>query len=428
MKKILLLLLLTVCCQLGNAQNLFAKYKDLGKPNKDLFSFSMSEDTRDAAYEAPTTKLTNKKWYQVGTYYGSSDFDFMSIDYYVVKHIYEFNANGTGKLYRGSNNYYYTTPIIWKRAKDKLTITYYYSQTTFVYDKEATEGLSLRKQDELEEQRLKEERDAKSKKNTTETITIFQLEDDYLIFEDHPSSPPIAFVSEEELDVIIAQIENIAQAERESAAKAAEEAAKAAEQAEKVKIGNDLNSQAYSEMRQGQFDEAIASIDKAIELLPNDANYYDSKGEILYMKGDIEGAKAMWEKAISLDPEITAPERGSVLNWLITNKGWQDVTLVFPQYVPFKKIRVRITKNIPLTYNHVFFTTEPKSNNSKEDTNYGVDFCMHYIYNGGRYYDKKIKKCTDVGDGWYEYEYNQQMYFSHYQSNAPLSSLKVLIE
>ena len=53
---------------------------------------------------------------------------------------------------------------------------------------------------------------------------------------------------------------------------------------------------------------------------------------------------------------------------------------------------------------------------------------MHYIYNGGRYYDKKIKKCTDVGDGWYEYEYNQQMYFSHYQSNAPLSSLKVLIE
>ena len=143
MKKILLLLLLTVCCQLGNAQNPFTKYKNVKDPSVKLFSFSWSEDARDAAYEAPTTKLTNKKWYHVGTYFVRGDLT-TSI---MIGELYEFNANGTGKyIYVTDNtrNNYNTIPFTWKRAKDNLTITLNYSQTTFVYDKEAMEGLRLK--------------------------------------------------------------------------------------------------------------------------------------------------------------------------------------------------------------------------------------------------------------------------------------------
>ena len=62
-----------------------------------------------------------------------------------------------------------------------------------------------------------------------------------------------------------------------------------------------LNGIAYAQAHQQHYDEALESIEQAIELQPEEANYYDSKGEILYMKGDKQGARNMWEKVISIN-------------------------------------------------------------------------------------------------------------------------------
>lgn len=64
------------------------------------------------------------------------------------------------------------------------------------------------------------------------------------------------------------------------------------------------NLLAYSLAYQEKYDDALKTINRAIELSSDDPNLYDSRGEILYMKGDKEGARAMWEKVISLDPEF----------------------------------------------------------------------------------------------------------------------------
>jgi len=65
-----------------------------------------------------------------------------------------------------------------------------------------------------------------------------------------------------------------------------------------------LNDMAYYYADQKQYDIALSVIDKAIGTLPKTANYYDSKGEFLYLKGDKKGAKEMWNKVISLDPDF----------------------------------------------------------------------------------------------------------------------------
>ena len=45
------------------------------------------------------------------------------------------------------------------------------------------------------------------------------------------------------------------------------------------------------------------TIDKAITLMPEEANFYDTKGEILLMKGDTQGALEMWHKVLELNPQ-----------------------------------------------------------------------------------------------------------------------------
>ena len=47
---------------------------------------------------------------------------------------------------------------------------------------------------------------------------------------------------------------------------------------------------------------AIACIDKAISLAPDEPAYLDSKGEILLMKGDVKGATKLWKKINSTYP------------------------------------------------------------------------------------------------------------------------------
>ena len=52
------------------------------------------------------------------------------------------------------------------------------------------------------------------------------------------------------------------------------------------------------------FTKAIETIDRAISFMPQEANYLDTKGEILLMKGDEQGALEMWKKVIELNPKF----------------------------------------------------------------------------------------------------------------------------
>ena len=64
------------------------------------------------------------------------------------------------------------------------------------------------------------------------------------------------------------------------------------------------NQLAYLYAHQNNFTKALETIDKAIELMPEEADYYDSKGEILLMKGDEQEALKLWQKVLELDPDF----------------------------------------------------------------------------------------------------------------------------
>ena len=70
------------------------------------------------------------------------------------------------------------------------------------------------------------------------------------------------------------------------------------------------NAKAYEYAKAGDYDKAIESIDRAISLMPEEANLYDSKGEILLMKGDEQEAVMMWKKVLELDPEFLQKHEG----------------------------------------------------------------------------------------------------------------------
>ncbi len=76
-------------------------------------------------------------------------------------------------------------------------------------------------------------------------------------------------------------------------------------QVTKAEEADTLNEKAYEYAYEGNFEAALATIDKAIKLCPESPDYYDSKGEILFNKGDKDGAKKMWDKVISLDPNYS---------------------------------------------------------------------------------------------------------------------------
>lgn len=71
-----------------------------------------------------------------------------------------------------------------------------------------------------------------------------------------------------------------------------------------------LNHMAYEEAFAKSWKQALANINKALNLLPDDPNLLDSKGEILYWQGDTNQAIELCRKAIELEPEII--ERSSL--------------------------------------------------------------------------------------------------------------------
>lgn len=64
------------------------------------------------------------------------------------------------------------------------------------------------------------------------------------------------------------------------------------------------NLLAYVYANQKDFTKALENIDRAIALIPEEADFYDSKGEILLMKGDEQGALEIWKKVIELNPQF----------------------------------------------------------------------------------------------------------------------------
>lgn len=64
------------------------------------------------------------------------------------------------------------------------------------------------------------------------------------------------------------------------------------------------NGLAYLYAKKKDFTQALETIDCALSIAHEKANYYDSKGEILLMKGDKKKAVKMWRKVLELDPEF----------------------------------------------------------------------------------------------------------------------------
>ena len=74
-----------------------------------------------------------------------------------------------------------------------------------------------------------------------------------------------------------------------------------------------LNMLAYSYAFSNDFPSAVQAIDNAIDIEPQNTNLYDSKGEILLMQGDRDGAMKTWEKIMELDPSFAEKHPNSVL-------------------------------------------------------------------------------------------------------------------
>jgi len=65
----------------------------------------------------------------------------------------------------------------------------------------------------------------------------------------------------------------------------------------------DINLLGYQLLGQGKTDEAIALFRQNTRDHPNSWNTYDSLGEALAKKGDVKGARASYEKALSMAPD-----------------------------------------------------------------------------------------------------------------------------
>ncbi len=92
--------------------------------------------------------------------------------------------------------------------------------------------------------------------------------------------------------------------------------------AHRASLTSSYNQLAYVYAHQNNFAKALETIDRAIALMPEGANYYDSKGEILLMKGDEQEAVKMWQKVMELDPDFLSKHNGETeLHRLLKEKG-----------------------------------------------------------------------------------------------------------
>ena len=83
-----------------------------------------------------------------------------------------------------------------------------------------------------------------------------------------------------------------------------------------------LNHLAYLYASQNDISKAIETIDQAIALMPEKVELFDTKGEILLMKGDEQGALVMWRKVMELDSNFLSKHNGETnLHYQLKEKG-----------------------------------------------------------------------------------------------------------
>ena len=262
----------------------------------------ISEKTKDVAYSAPNTMFVNKKWYMFDK------------DFVVYTSYYIFRGNNTGEVVKPKNysdcSYEEVSSFTWSRDHNNLTVRLNVKNPVsfrkLVYkDPSASE----RKKAELKRVIQNEINETNNSVRVLDydiyKFYINRLDAKFFLLEgleracaglgeSYEKSCDNMYFCTEAGEKEINEIKK--KTEEEAKKKAAEEAAKEAK---------NLNEKAYEFARNDNFGEAVATIDKAINLCPNDPNYYDSKGEILLNMGDKDGAKAMWEKVVSLDPKFS---------------------------------------------------------------------------------------------------------------------------
>ena len=87
-------------------------------------------------------------------------------------------------------------------------------------------------------------------------------------------------------------------------------------------VTNTLFNLAILYAEQKEFDKALEPIDLIIGYKYGDVDCYDFKGVLLLMKGDEQGALAMWHKVMELDPDFLSKHNDeSKLHRLLKEKG-----------------------------------------------------------------------------------------------------------
>lgn len=69
-------------------------------------------------------------------------------------------------------------------------------------------------------------------------------------------------------------------------------------------LASTFNRLASVYINQQELTKAINTIDRAISSITDDANLYDTKGEILLMMNDEQGALEMWRKVLEIEPDF----------------------------------------------------------------------------------------------------------------------------
>lgn len=99
-----------------------------------------------------------------------------------------------------------------------------------------------------------------------------------------------------------------------------------AEKYDKQNRANQFNEEAYEFAKNGDFYKAMMTINKAIEIVPDEANYYDSKGEFCVMQGRFNRALLMWKKVMELAPDFlqTKKDKTSPLYEKLKEQGYLE--------------------------------------------------------------------------------------------------------
>ena len=91
---------------------------------------------------------------------------------------------------------------------------------------------------------------------------------------------------------------------------------------------NEHFDKAKDYINKGMYDEAIAEITKAIEIDPNVAEFYKTRGELYRTKSDLGHAIPDYSKAIELDPNDGETYYFRAISYYFTkeyDKAWDDV-------------------------------------------------------------------------------------------------------